>query len=242
MHKKITIKKIIHISALFFAFSNFSQNVQAEDSQNTQAQELNNNFAIGPKIGTTGFGLEGRAMITQNLYGRLGVNYFGYSFKSKDDSQVDYNVKLNLLTVPLMLDYHPFDNSGFRLSLGIAYNNNNISSNAKPGNKITLRNTDYYPDQVGEIKGKLTFGNKIVPVASIGYDSSIISNDPLSFNAEFGLMYSGKVRTSLSASGLLGSDKKMIDDLKNGLDENLNKIEKYLKIFPIISFGIKYSF
>ena len=235
MHKNINIKKIIHLSTLFFAFSNFSQN--------TQAEGLNNNFAIGAKIGIiTGFGIEGRAMIAQNLYGRLGINYFGYTYKPKDNSQINYNIKLNLLTVPLMLDYHPFDSSGFRLSLGIAYNNNNITANASPKNKITLYDTDYYPNQIGEIKSKITFGNKIIPVASIGYDSSLISNDPLSFNAEFGLMYSGKARISLSANGLLGSDKKMIDDLRKDLDESLNKIEKYLKIFPIISFGIKYSF
>ena len=79
MHKNISIKKLIHLSVLFLSFSNFSQN--------TQAQELNNNVAIGAKIGTAGFGIEGRAMIAQNLYGRLGVNYFGYTYKLKGNKK-----------------------------------------------------------------------------------------------------------------------------------------------------------
>ena len=57
------------------------------------------------------------------MYGRFGVNYLHYNH-SLNDGALNYKGKLTLLTVPLMLDYHPFDNSGFRVSAGIAYNGN----------------------------------------------------------------------------------------------------------------------
>ena len=87
--------------------------------------------AIGTKIGTTGFGIEGRAPLTESLYGRLGVNYFHYNH-SLTKGDLHYKGKLTFLSVPLMLDYHPFEGSGFRLSAGVAYNGNKLNATARP--------------------------------------------------------------------------------------------------------------
>jgi hypothetical protein len=103
-------KKFIKIAAIMTTFVASLDNSYAASG-----------FAIGPKIGLEGFGVEGRANIADNLYGRLGVNYFGYTPKLKS-STLNYKVTLTMLTVPLMLDYHPIDGSGFRVSAGVAYN------------------------------------------------------------------------------------------------------------------------
>lgn len=55
-------------------------------------------------------------------------------------------------------------------------------------------------------------------------------------------MYSGKPKLNFSASGLDGKDKESIDDINKQINKELTNIEKYLKIFPIISLGIRYSF
>ena len=39
-------------------------------------RDLNNKLALGAKVGTTGFGVEGRTPIIESLYGRFGVNLF----------------------------------------------------------------------------------------------------------------------------------------------------------------------
>jgi len=74
--------------------------------------------------------------------------------------------------------------------------------------------------------------HKIAPIVSVGYDSSLISEGPFCFNAELGLMYSGKFKIT-SANPLMDDYKKVINDIKK---------DKYFKFFSIISFGIKYSF
>ena len=99
---------------------------------------------------------------------------------------------MNLLTVPLLLDYHPFPESGFRISAGIAYNDNKVTATATPNKPVTIYNTTYQPASLGTVKAKLTMTNKIAPIFAIGYDSSFINNKSWSFNAEAGIMYQGK--------------------------------------------------
>jgi len=88
--------------------------------------------AVGPKFGSQGLGLEGRAPITESLFGRVGVNYASASADKQIDAinGLQQSVTLTLFTVPVMLDWHPFDDSGFRLSGGVAYNGNEIKAKA----------------------------------------------------------------------------------------------------------------
>lgn len=197
--------------------------------------------AAGLNIGTQGFGIEARTPIIENLYGRLGVNYASYTSKA-NNGVVDFKLKTQLLTVPVMFDYHPADDSGFRLSAGLAYNGNHIEGKASPVSNVTLYGHTYTPAQMGSIKAKLTLGNKIAPILSIGYDSSLVSDSNWSFNTELGVMYSGKAKLKVTASGLLGSNAQMISDLNRDANKGLDKVQKYLKWTPIVSVGLKYKF
>ena len=206
-------------------------------AQNDNADSV---LAIGAKIGTTGFGIEARTPITENLYGRFGANYFHYNHKV-GDSKIDYKGKLTLLSVPFMLDYHPIETSGFRLSLGVGYNGNNLTATAAPNKSMTLYGNTYTPQQLGKITTKLTLGSKIAPILSIGYDSSFIGSSPFSFNAELGAMYCGNPKIKVSATGIAANQKQQINDLNRDANEGLKKAKNYLKFFPIISIGFKYN-
>ncbi len=198
-------------------------------------------LAIGAKLGTTGFGIEGRSPIKDNLYGRLGVNYLNYNHSVGKKGALNYKGKLTLLSVPLMLDYHPFDNSGFRISLGVAYNGNKFVATAKPNKSVNLYGNVYTPQDLGTVKSKLTPKNKVAPILTIGYDGSFISKNPWSFNAEAGVMYSGKTKLKISATGLARQQPTMLNDLNREANKNLNKVKKYLEYFPIFSIGFKYN-
>ncbi len=205
-----------------------------------QNASADSQVAIGPKIGLSGLGLEARVNLADNLYGRLGVNYFTYSLKTKD-SALKYKLSLTLLTAPLMLDYHPIDGSGFRVSAGIAYNGNKIELKSGPSSNVILYGHEYAPNQIGNVKGTLEFKNKIAPILSVGYDSSLMDISPWSFNMEAGLMYAGKAKVKVSASGLAAKAPEFIDDLQKDSDKGLDSINKYLKYFPVLSIGIKFS-
>lgn len=197
--------------------------------------------AIGPKIGTQGIGLEARTPITENFFGRVGGNFFEYN-KDYDDGEIKYKGKLKLLTVPLMVDYHPFDGSGFRVSVGGAYNGNKLTAKATPTKSITLYGTTYTPGALGTINSELKLGSAVAAIATIGYDSSFVSNSPLSFNFEAGAMYSGKSKLKISATGFAATQTQTLADLRKDANKSLDDVKKYLQFYPILSIGLNYSF
>lgn len=200
-------------------------------------------FALGAKIGTTGFGVDGRVAIAENLYGRFGVNYFQYTYSNKADAEeVSYNLKLKLLTTPLMLDYHPFDNSGFKVSLGVTYNGNSVSASAEPTSDQTINGNEYTKAQLGSITSKLTLGNSVAPILSVGYDNSLRSDSAWSFNAEAGVMYAGDAKVKVTATGTLADNPALISDLEKDFDKSIGQINKYLRFYPVVSVGVRYNF
>jgi hypothetical protein len=196
-------------------------------------------IAVGPRVSTQGLGLEARAPIAEGFFGRINGNYFQYTH-SFNDGEIDLKGKLTLMSVPVMLDWHPFEGSGFRLSVGAAYNGNKLKATGKPANNVTLDNVRYSPTEIGSVTTELKIGTTIAAVASIGYDSSFISNSPLSFNCEAGVMYAGKPKLTVSSTGIGGPQMK--DSVQKDASKGLKDIEKYLKFFPIVSIGIKYAF
>lgn len=236
---KIVTKVSVVLTML--VLTNVISYAQAVDNSNT-------NFTIGAKLGTTGVGIETRVPINEKFYGRLGMNYFYYHYHhnkrhdSLTNNSLYYKAKLTLLTLPVMLDYHPFDNSGFRLSVGVAYNGNKVTANAVPSNNTTLNGHTYSLGELGAIKSTITLGKKIAPVVTIGYDSSFISGKSWSFNTEAGVMYSGNAKIKVSTTGTGITKAQLIDDINQDINKQFKKERKRLKFFPIIAIGFKYNF
>ncbi len=194
--------------------------------------------AVGLNLSTTGIGAEARTPIADGFYGRLGANYFKYSQKYTD-GEINLKGDLTLLSAPIMVDWHPFDNSGFRLSAGVAYNGNKVKAKGTAAQGVTINNIPFSPAQIGSVTAELTLGNAIAGVASVGYDSSFVSNGPLSFHFELGAMYTGKPKLSVSSTGTGGA--AFVKEYKSDADKAFKDIEKYLKFFPILKIGIKYA-
>lgn len=194
-------------------------------------------FAIGPKISTLGLGIEGSFSVSNQFKLRLGVNGLRYSKKMKDDD-IHWSGKLNLFTIGAMADYHPFAN-GFRLSAGVMYNGNKFDLSATPAANVDINGVNYTPAQVGTMKAKLDF-RKIAPYVGIGYDGALTSNGALSFNAEVGVLFQGSPRASVSASGLLGAQQALLNNIKAEAQDATNK--GWVRYYPVVSVGFKYRF
>jgi len=202
------------------------------------AYAMHATVAFGPKIGTQGIGAEVRAPLADNFFGRLGLNYFTYKH-NLNSGKINLRGKLTLLTVPIMLDWHPFAESGFRLSAGVAYNGNKVTAKATPSRPITIDGVTYSVSEIGAVSSKLTLGNAISGIATLGYDSSFFNNSPWSFNCEAGIMYAGNPRVSVTSTGNGGASAKAAveKDVKKGV----NDAKKYLRLFPVLSLGLKYA-
>ena len=96
------IKKTIVIMALFLlVFSTISY-----------AQ----NSSIGLRVSTLGAGIEADRSFSDSTGARVGFNYFTADYSAKIDD-IDYDLDLNLMSVSVLLDWHPFKGS-FRISGG----------------------------------------------------------------------------------------------------------------------------
>lgn len=203
--------------------------------------QTSSKFALGPKIGTQGVGIEARTPIVEGLYVRPGANYFKMK-RNFGSGALEYKSKLTLFTVPLMLDYHPISGSGFRVSAGIAYNSNKVTATATPTATLKILGTTYRKVDLGTINAKLKLGSKIGGLVTVGYDNSLMNQSPWSFNAEAGIMYCGKPKLELSVTGLAGQQQADVDRIRQDADKKLKKAKRYLRIFPVVSLGFKYSF
>ncbi|MDG1436853.1 MAG: hypothetical protein P8P83_03625 [Rickettsiaceae bacterium] len=195
-------------------------------------------IALGPKIGTQGLGLKARTNFTGNLFGRVGINYLKFSAPNNNCKIID-KLNVTLFTVPVMLDWHPINESGFRISAGVAYNGNKVVGRKTATIPTTFNGITYSAAQIGTVSTKITMGNKISALLTLGYDSSLLNNSPWSINCEAGVMF-GKLKLDVKHTGT-GNDQVKAD-IKRNVSDITKDIRKKYPIYPIISVGFKYSF
>jgi hypothetical protein len=135
-----------------------------------------------------------------------------------------------------MFDWHPVNGSGFKLSAGVAYNGNKLKARGTPDTGQGWNGRYYTVQEIGTIHAKMKLGNPIVPIVTIGYDSSFITSDTWSFNTEVGVMFVGKPKTTISVTGIGANNSQLISDVKS----SINHANKYLRYFPILNLGFKY--
>ncbi len=193
--------------------------------------------AFGVKVGTLGIGPEADVEIIDNLNFRLGVNTFRYSRKFSHNN-INWHGKLRLFTLAGLFDYHPFGN-GLFLAVGPMYNGNKLRISASPTQNITINNAVYTASQLGTLSGEIKF-RKIVPYVGVGYDAAFTSTSNFSFMAEVGVLFQGKVRADVSATGLYANNQKALADIKYDVEQATNK--SWVRFYPVVALGVKYRF
>jgi len=193
---------------------------------------------FGLKVGTTGPGLDLTFGLREKLNLRTGVSYYNISGKlEKADARIE-DSELNLLNIPLLIDWHPFG-GGFRLSLGAFYTDNYVSAKAKD-QKVTINDREY---TVSNLSGKISLKNNFAPYFGIGIGNAINkSNRRLHFSLDIGVMYSGSPDISLTATA---SDPLLQAQLNQDIEEQKKKFKDEAdnyKFYPVITFGISYAF
>jgi hypothetical protein len=219
----VMAKKII---AIWVFLLSFSGTVYSQD------------ISIGLKASTLGLGLEAEKPFTDSLSGRIGVNYFTYGYSGiKDD--IEYDFDLNLMSLAVLLDWHPFKGS-FRISGGAIYNGNNLEANAKTSATYDIGDTTYTSSQLGTLNGKIDFNN-IAPYLGLGWDTSFGKNKSFGFLFELGAIYQGSPKVDLSADGPIANDATFQNELAKEEDNLQNSLDPY-KFYPVLAVGLSYRF
>ncbi|NTV66527.1 MAG: hypothetical protein HGB06_02370 [Chlorobaculum sp.] len=201
-------------------------------------------IALGVKGGTAGLGGELTVGVLNFLNFRTGYNTFNYD-GNDTQSDIDYDYKLKLQSIPLLVDLHPFG-GGFRLTSGIFINNNEVTSTAKPNNtaKVNIGGTEYSIGGVGadlvSLDGKIDF-QSTAPYLGIGWGNAVGKNSHLTIFFDAGIMFQGTPKVSLNANGPIASDATF--EQKRAEEEaQLKNDIKDLQYYPILSLGLAYKF
>ena len=202
----------------------------ADDSEN-------GSFDVGVKAGTLGVGVEVNYPINSMLTVAVGVNKYTTN-SNETTADIDYNADLNLQTVSVLVNFHPFSGS-FRITAGAMLNGNEIKMEADPNATYDINGTLYTSDEVGILKGAVDFNN-IAPYAGIGFGHSASSG--FGFTLDIGVLMQGSPSVDLtSTGGTLSNDPNFLAELAKE-EANAEDDIKEFTLYPVISAGVNYRF
>lgn len=198
---------------------------------------LADGVAVGVKAGTLGAGVELTTnIIPMLLNARIQANGYRYN-TTINDTTVNYDAKLKLFSVGALADFYPFAGK-FRLTAGAYYNGNKLTITGVPSaGSYVINGTTYTSAQAGSVSGTMDF-NKLAPYAGIGWGDAVSSGSPIGFNVDLGVLYQGKPKTTISATGAAAGLAADIAAEKVKLD---NDVKNY-KFYPVASVGVSYHF
>ena len=212
-------------------------------TNNTLLADDQRSVNLGTKIGTLGMGLDISTSLNEDFSVRFNLNGASVTETDSEDGN-DFEGTLDLLTAGLLLDYYPFENN-FRLSTGAYYNGNGFTGTAKgaPGSTIDIGGTEYQSSELGSLDADMSF-NSIAPYLGIGWGNN--SHDSgWGFTFDLGAMYHGSGTANLTPN----YGNQVTPEIKNEINQNILQEENSInddlssaKFYPVIAFGVNYSF
>lgn len=152
------------------------------------------------EVGTTGYG--GAFIWTPSPKVDVVLGYNGGDISWSDDISVDgtkYDADLDNNVTYLNAQIRPWEN-WFYMAAGVGYIDSQYDLKGRPGSdgEIKIDGKTYGAD-VGNVVGKLKYGNNIAPYAGIGFSPAI--NNRWGVFGEIGAFYTGNPTVSLYNTG-----------------------------------------
>ena len=200
--------------------------------------ETNNASAdLDVHLSTLGYGLGIAFPMTDSIDGRVGFNQFNKNINKTSD-QVNYTGDLKLSSFEALADWHLF-NGVTHLTAGLMYNNNKLALTAVPsGSNFTINGNTYPSSTVGTMTAAVDF-NKVAPYLGFGW-SGQAKNTGFSFKSDFGILFQGKPKASVTCTNPTASATLAADC--NAAQTTLSDDLKSYRYYPVISLGIGYAF
>ena len=191
------------------------------------------------KASTQGIGAELATGLSDNLALRIGFNYFQLS-RTMEESDIDYDLDLELKSVNLLVDLHPFGN-GFRITAGGVWDKNSLNGQAVEAATYNIGNDVYTQAEVGTLAGNIDFRD-ISPYVGIGFGHNVRKESGWNFTADIGVIFTGAPRVSLSSTGGSLSDNPVfLENIQREQDNVADEID-FFRYYPVVSLGMTYTF
>lgn len=198
----------------------------------------NDNFWIGIKAGTLGYGAEVSWRPIGWLDVRAGANFFDYD-DTGSQAGINYDATLALDTYYLTGNLR-FPVSPFRITAGAFSNNNEIRmvSLDMAAYQIGDSPVPFTPTEVGTLETVTSF-DSVSPYIGAGFDFTVINR--LGLSLDFGVLWQGDPIVTLTSTGTLASNQVFQDALEVERQQLEEEVE-VLKAYPVVSIGFNFNF
>lgn len=201
-------------------------------------------IAVGAQAGTLGLGASMTVGLTETLNVRGLVHDFSYDFDD-EASDIDYEFDLDLGGYGALLDWHVFG-SGFRVSGGAFFNDNQIAGVGRPlpGTTVEIGDLLVPAEFVDRAEADLAFDD-FAPYVGIGWGNAVGPDKRFGLSLDLGVLLQGAPEPNFQA---FASDaappgvQQLIDqevareeaEIRDDLDE--------FEFYPVLSLGLSYKF
>lgn len=215
----------------------------------SQSERKKSGWAIAPEASTLGLGGSVVRRITPQINGRIGVNGFGFGVDI-EDTDATYDGDLNLFNVSTLADFYPLKNSGFRVSAGLVFNNNNLEGTATPTNidgneQIEIGDETFEVSELSSVDADIDITNSVAPYLGIGGGNPVAAAKGLGFWWNLGIVFGGSPDVTITpniADGVPESTRNEIEAAVERETEDLEDEIDFLSIYPVVSLGLSYQF
>ena len=201
-------------------------------------------WAIVPEISTLGLGGHVVRRIIPQVNARVGINAFGIN-ADVDGEEVEYDGDLDLFNVSTILDLHPSRNSGFKLSAGAIFANNNIEGTAITEGTVTIGNEEFENDVVESTDVDIEITRDVAPYLGLGWGNAVADNKGLGFWFNLGVMFGGSPDVEVTPNFNENATQEQRAEANEAAAEEEEEVEDnlaFISIYPVASLGISYQF
>ncbi len=199
-----------------------------------QAQALVG-IGVTGKAGTTGLGADVTVPLISNWV-NLRAGYNGFSFRpSTTQGDISYKADVQLQTVPLLIDVHPF-NGSFRITGGVYYNKNELDLSAL----VDASTVGSAGSGIGttNLNANITWADEFAPYFGIGFGNAADdSSGTVGFSLDIGAFYQGSSDVILTESSGTVSAADLAVEAQQ-IEEDLDS----LKFYPVVTVGVHIRF
>ena len=193
-------------------------------------------IGVAARAGSLGFGGEVAVNVTRffGVRGGIGVMPLSYNGEMED---VHYHVESTSPLSNVGVDFYPgfFD---VRLGGGLMFIQNPTTFDARYSGQVEIGGTMYTDEEVGALTGDLDHGSA-APYVVLGLGRQ--TNRGIGIFLDLGAAFLEEQRMSYSTTGTLSGDPNFEAALEAEAQEIEDEVNRYVKVYPILSAGIRYG-
>jgi len=196
--------------------------------------------AVALRLSTLGLGIEAGKWLVPHVSARLGANFGSFNKTGKQQSDITYDIHLKLKAVEALVDLSPSARGNFHFTVGLLTNPVKLTGEGVPtGGTFDINNHTYTSAQVGTLEAEAKFPGAS-PYFGIGFGTPARKGGRVKFLFDLGASI-GKAKLLLTATGA-ANNSQLQADLQAQQQKTQDDLDKYAKVYPVLSFGLAFHF